>query len=144
MKSRTGFTAGGSTLQLLSKQVRNFSCELADCVFNHLLNILGRRLVSLLPGGYSQLVPYILQCFIPNRVSSARRYQCEPYMLNSSWMRTGDSCPYPHIQCSPPGSSVHGILQARILEWVAIPFSRRSSRPRDRDSSPSEPPGQRL
>ena len=31
----------------------------------------------------------------------------------------------------PPGSSVHGILQARILEWVAIPFSRGSSRPRD-------------
>ena len=33
--------------------------------------------------------------------------------------------------CSPPGSSVHGILQARILEWVAISFSRGSSRPRD-------------
>ena len=32
--------------------------------------------------------------------------------------------------CSPPGSSVHGILQARILEWVAMPFSRESSRPR--------------
>ena len=32
---------------------------------------------------------------------------------------------------SPPSSSVHGILQARILEWVAIPFSRGSSRPRD-------------
>ena len=29
--------------------------------------------------------------------------------------------------CSPPGSSVHGILQARILEWVAIAFSRGSS-----------------
>ena len=28
---------------------------------------------------------------------------------------------------SPPGSSVHGILQARILEWVAMPFSRGSS-----------------
>ena len=28
--------------------------------------------------------------------------------------------------CSPPGSSVHGILQARILEWVAMPFSRES------------------
>ena len=27
------------------------------------------------------------------------------------------------MNCSPPGSSVHGILQARILEWVAIPFS---------------------
>ena len=34
--------------------------------------------------------------------------------------------------CSPPGSSVHGILQARILEWVAISFSRGSSGPRDR------------
>ena len=33
--------------------------------------------------------------------------------------------------CSPPGSSVHGILQARILEWVTIPFSRGSSWPRD-------------
>ena len=33
---------------------------------------------------------------------------------------------------SPPGSSVHGIHQARILEWVAISFSRESSRPRDR------------
>ena len=32
---------------------------------------------------------------------------------------------------SPPGSSVHRILQARILEWVAIPFSRGSSHPRD-------------
>ena len=35
------------------------------------------------------------------------------------------------INCSPPGSSIHGILQARILEWVAIPFSRGSSQPRD-------------
>ena len=33
---------------------------------------------------------------------------------------------------SPPCYSVHGILQARILEWVAIPFSRGSSQPRDR------------
>ena len=33
--------------------------------------------------------------------------------------------------CSPPGSSAHGILQARILEWVAISFSRGSSRPRE-------------
>ena len=33
--------------------------------------------------------------------------------------------------CSPPGSSVHRILQTRILEWVAIHFSRESSRPRD-------------
>ena len=35
------------------------------------------------------------------------------------------------IDHSPPGSSVHGILQARILEWVAISSSRGSSQPRD-------------
>ena len=35
------------------------------------------------------------------------------------------------MDCSLPGSSVHGISQARILEWVAIPFSRGSSRPRN-------------
>ena len=35
------------------------------------------------------------------------------------------------IDCRPPGSSVHGILQAIILEWIAIPFSRGSSWPRD-------------
>ena len=34
------------------------------------------------------------------------------------------------MDCSLPGSSVHGILQARILEWVAMCFSRRSSQPR--------------
>ena len=35
------------------------------------------------------------------------------------------------MDCSLPGSSVHGILQARILEWLAIPFSRGSSQTRD-------------
>ena len=51
------------------------------------------------------------------------------------------------MECRPPGSSVHGILQARILEWGAIPFSRGSSPPRielrfpplQADSLPSEP-----
>ena len=56
------------------------------------------------------------------------------------------------MDCSPPGSSIHGILQARILEWVAIPFSRGSFCPRDQTCvsriagkffffKPSEPPG---
>ena len=38
---------------------------------------------------------------------------------------------WPHVGCSLPGSSAHGISQARTLEWVAISFSRGSSRPRD-------------
>ena len=50
---------------------------------------------------------------------------------------------------SPPGSSVHWLFQARILEWVAFSFSRGSSQPRDQtgspalqaDALPSEPPG---
>ena len=40
-----------------------------------------------------------------------------------------DSCS--PMDCSPPGSSVHGILQARILEWVAISFSTRLSQSSD-------------
>ena len=53
------------------------------------------------------------------------------------------------MDCNPPGSSVHGILQATILEWIAIPFFTGPSRPRDQtwvscvigDSLQSEPPG---
>ena len=50
-----------------------------------------------------------------------------------AWVLSGSSCLtlcYP-MDCSPLGSSVHGILQARILEFVAISYSRGSSRPRD-------------
>ena len=36
------------------------------------------------------------------------------------------------MDCSPPGASLHGVLQARMLEWVAMPSSRGSSPPRDR------------
>ena len=61
------------------------------------------------------------------------------------------SCPIlcDPMDCSSPGSSVHGDSPARVLQWVAIPFSRGSSQPRDwtqvsciaADSLPSEPPG---
>ena len=52
------------------------------------------------------------------------------------------------MDCSFPGSSVHGVLQVGILEWIAIPISR-SSQPRDRTHIaciagvcfPTEPPG---
>ena len=40
-------------------------------------------------------------------------------------MSVTQSCPTlcDHMDCSPPGSSVHGILQARVLEWAAVPLS---------------------
>ena len=55
------------------------------------------------------------------------------YIYNGILVKVTQSCPTlcDPMDCSPPGSSVHGILQARILEWVAIPFSRGSSQPRD-------------
>ena len=66
-------------------------------------------------------------------------------------MLVAQSCPTlcDPMDCGLPSSLALGILQARILEWVAIPFSRRSSQPRDQtqvsctqaDSFLSEPPG---
>ena len=41
------------------------------------------------------------------------------------------------MDCSLPGSSVHGILRARVLEWVAISFSRGSSQPRIEPGPPT-------
>ena len=49
------------------------------------------------------------------------------------WSEVAQSCPIlcDPRDCSLTGSSIHGIFQTRILEWVAISFSRRSSQPRD-------------
>ena len=57
-------------------------------------------------------------------------YTLYPSLLHAKSLQ---SCPplCNPMDCSPPGSSVHGILQARILEWAAIPSSRGSSQPRD-------------
>ena len=53
----------------------------------------------------------------------------------SKWPAGSVTQSYPTLcdptDCSPTGFSVHGILQARILEWIAIPFFRASSWPRD-------------
>ena len=63
-------------------------------------------------------------------------------MFNFSFMHTvSQLCPAlcDPVNCSLPGSSVHGISQARILGWVAISSSRRSSRSRDRTRVPASP-----
>ena len=56
------------------------------------------------------------------------------HLLEVKWSEVAQLCPTlcDPMDCNLPGSSVHGIFQARILEWVAISFSRGSSRPRDR------------
>ena len=55
----------------------------------------------------------------------------KPHIESES--EVAQSCPTlcDPMACSLPGFSVHGIFQARILEWITIFFSRRSSRPRD-------------
>ena len=55
------------------------------------------------------------------------------WLLRVNEVLVAQSCPTlcNPMSCSQPGSSVHGISQARILEWVAISFSKRSSWPRD-------------
>ena len=57
-----------------------------------------------------------------------------PMYTEVKWSESAQSCPTlcDPTDCSLPGSSVHGIFQARVLEWVAISFSGGSSQPRDR------------
>ena len=49
-------------------------------------------------------------------------------LYSTGKVKVAQPCP---TLCDPMGYTVHGILQARTLEWVAIPFSRGSSQPRD-------------
>ena len=57
---------------------------------------------------------------------SHTKYESEKWVSHSSHVRLCDP-----MNCRLPGSSVHGIFQARVLEWVAISFSRGSFWPRD-------------
>ena len=79
-------------------------------------------------------------CQVTGRFSIARKQLLQiPHCSRVNCLGAGTMCLvtqlcptlYDPMDCSPPGSSVHGILQARILEWVAIPLSRGSSSPRD-------------
>ena len=57
---------------------------------------------------------------------------CSLYIMDWLACKVAQSCPAlcNPIDCSLPGSSIHGIFQARVLEWVAISFSRGCSQPR--------------
>ena len=59
-------------------------------------------------------------------------------MLSIKYVLSSQSCPTlcDDMDCSPLASSVHGILQARILEWVAIRFSKGLSQSRDQTRVP--------
>ena len=77
---------------------------------------------------YCMLTPFREPSWGPRVMSSCLFLPCNVMCVSHSVV--SDSCD--PMDCSPPDSSVHGILQARILEWIAISFSRGSSQPRDR------------
>ena len=89
----------------------------------------------------STLKTLVLRLFLTFHVSSSRRLywtlQDESNTCSILPARVHvqslQSCPtlYYPVDCSPPGSFIHGILQARILECLALPSSRGSSQPRD-------------
>ena len=85
-----------------------------------------------------------MQSFAPVVYWSQQRTNTSLFLLDSE--SEIQSCP---TLCDPMDYTVHGILQARIMEWVAFPFSKGSSKPRDRtqvsciaeDPLPAEPQG---
>jgi len=78
-------------------------------------------------------------------------FSCSYVQMWEKWSEVTQSCPTlcDPMDCSLLDSSVHAVFQARVLEWVAISFSKGSSQPRDwtwspalqEDALPSEPPG---
>ena len=95
------------------------------------------------PGGLQSLGCKRVRHDLMTKTITKYRLQSRYFLLESrvkEWIscvcmpaESLQSCPTPcdPMDYSPPGSSVHRILQARILEWIAMPFCRRSSQPRD-------------
>ena len=110
----------GPTLTSVHDYWKNHSFDYTDLCWQSkelkrvlLFNMLPRFIIAFIPRSKHLLINYRLnKCHV--LVTQSYPTLCHP------------------VDYSLPGSSVHGILQARILEWVAISFSRGSSQPRDR------------
>ena len=88
-------------------------------------------------------VPGILQAPPSLGFSRQEHWSRLPFPSPMHESEVMQSCPTLHdpMDCSQPGPSVLGILQARVLEWVAISFSRGSSQPRDQTQDSLRPHG---
>ena len=69
--------------------------------------------------------------FLPMKCISGRGFDDHPWLRVRLVVQSCLTLATPQTVCNLPASSVHGILQARILEWVAIPFSRGSFQPKN-------------
>ena len=88
-------------------------------------------------GNNSNIFTYPETFFFFHTHMRSSKKSITPYMCLATWLCLTLCSP---LDYSPPGSSVHRIFQGRILESVAISFSRRSSRSRDKPRSPVSPP----
>ena len=88
------------------------------------------HVVTTNPSSHCQLSTFLLSNSDIYDVSMLRHFSCVQ-LLVTLWMVACQTLLSDPMDGSLPDSSVHGILEARILEWVAMPFSRGSSPPRD-------------
>ena len=108
------------------------SLNLATYLYVHNFTFSSHRLVSPVSNTWFHLASCSLMCFCSRGNISG--LQGQPRMPPLQWAcSVAQSCltlcnP---VDCGPPGSSVHGISHARILEWVARSSSRKHSQPRD-------------
>ena len=84
--------------------------------------------------GRKPLLWYLQELLTFLAAQSCPRIPRPPLDTSESESEVAQSCPTlcDPMDCSLPGSSVHGIFQAIVLEWIAISFSKGSSQPRDR------------
>ena len=95
-------------------------------------NLASKRLYNV-AGTYFPTFPPSTLILIPQPLHLVFFCQTNYSTKSESESEVAQSCPTlcDPMDCTLPGSSIHGIFQARILEWVAISFSRGCSRPRD-------------
>ena len=119
-------------LPLLHHQVFALPCPLSRTPFSDSPRF--EKLLRVLQGWAETCLGVLIS---PEQTSLSLSSLVLPGMFGASWLvslmivcvSVAQSCPTlcDPMDCSPPGSSVRGILQAGILEWVAMPFSRGSS-----------------
>ena len=132
--NKAGSNLFAVTCLVLLPRVKRAACSLRVC-FQVRLRVCcrERRFPQTSPCGFWR------SCQLRSLVSSncphhTVREAGQCFTMLSCLCLPAQSCPTlcDPVDCSPPGSSVHGISQARTLEWVAISFSRASSLTRDR------------
>ena len=128
------------TQSCLTETPQTAACQVSLSITNSWSLLKLMSIESMMPSNHLVLchpLLFLLSVFPSIRVFSSGQSIGSVIGLKQS--EVAQSCPTlcDPMESSLSGSSIHGIFQARILEWVAISFSRASSRPRDRPGSPA-------